>query len=144
MQLHDWVHVTDPGMHYDGDVQVQELRALCYSDRPMGYLSRYGIVFPLEEEVSPVPLTVNMLIKNGFREVEEYVGLTAPLVTYIHSSRTHCIVILKRRTHLELRRIHCDGGGLSGGLKLEYVHQLQQVMRLCGFHDMAKNFKIDL
>lgn len=74
------------------------------------------------EDISPIPLTKEILEKNGFvyhkGEKSVFGVTTAPYYVYE-----------------EFPRIYCDGNPFSvwfeEEVSIEYVHQLQHVLRLC-------------
>lgn len=77
-------------------------------------------------EVSPIPLTSEILEKNGWKWDNtrgEYVSSTFSLEWDID-------------LHEAWLRI---GGEFT---IIAYVHELQHALRLCGLHDLADNFKI--
>lgn len=76
--------------------------------------------------VKPIPLTSEILEKNGFRD---YFG-------YGYANNKGC---------------YCEGFYMNNDFtirvsnvsrKLNYVHELQHVLRLCVLNDLADNFKI--
>lgn len=85
------------------------------------------------EEVEPIPLTAEILEKNGFERQFE--------ARYSHPSSICSITIDCEVTcfFLEIlgKDITCDVR-----MGLQYVHELQHALRLCGLHKLADNFKI--
>lgn len=79
------------------------------------------------EDLSPIPLTPEILEKNGWKET-----------AYWHEYQDGKNII------------QCclpDMRGRINGIKIEhfkceYVHQLQHALRLCGLNELADNFKI--
>lgn len=71
-----------------------------------------------EDKVMPIPLTPEILEKNGIN-LDMNVDLTKPLFSMgIHANDT-CV---KKR--------------------FRYIHELQHALRLCGLEELADNFKI--
>lgn len=85
-----------------------------------------------DASLSPIPLTEDMLIANGFiydsEDGWEYCGKNyEPLIGYYPKDKFFSI----------------DYNGCSSEHKIAYVHEYQHVLRLCGLNDMADNFKIE-
>lgn len=80
------------------------------------------------EDITPIPLTPEILEKNGWNE------------------ETHCFYNEDTMCELDLRM---DNGGyvwINGGVvvcSIYYVHELQHALRLCGLNDIADNFKVE-
>lgn len=79
------------------------------------------------DKISPIPLTAEILEKNGFaynnlpfRQCWEQFGLSL-----IYNGNCYCI--------------SC---GANVSITCLGVHELQHVLRLCGLHELADNFKI--
>ena len=80
-----------------------------------------------DEQPQPIPLTPEMLVKNGWKETQ-----------YWHEYQDG------------KSTIQCclpDMRGIINGIEIEhfnceYVHQYQHLLRLCGLDDLANNFKI--
>lgn len=75
----------------------------------------------------PIPLTSEILEKNGWKETE-----------YWHEYKDSNTIIQYSLSNI---------WGIINGIeiehfKCEYVHQLQHLLRLCGLNELADNFKI--
>lgn len=98
---------------------------ILYSDKPVKVLqlSENGKY----DWVKPIPLTIEILEKNGWKETQ-----------YWHEYQDG------------KNTIQCclpDMRGIINGIeiehfKCEYVHQYQHLLRLCGLDELADNFKI--
>ena len=80
-----------------------------------------------DEQPHPIPLTPEMLVKNGWKETQ-----------YWHeyqdgkSTIQCCLPDMRGRINgIEFEHFKC-----------EYVHQYQHLLRLCGLNELADNFKI--
>ena len=90
----------------------------------------------------PIEITRDILKKNGWIE--------RPLILSWDSSvLTYYFVKDEGDTHLEFKRDtltiwfnYETGNYLDIAIPIQYVHQLQHVLRLAGMTDMANNFKI--
>lgn len=96
------------------------------------------------EDISPLPLTTEILEKNGW-DVEDacYAKYNLPdayssLEFYFHESRLRkwWEGVDEWDNHNKVRDItfqcHCS-----------YVHELQHALRLCGLNELADNFKVE-
>ena len=80
-----------------------------------------------DDQPQPVPLTPEILKKNGWEETEywhEYKDGN----TIIQYSLSNIWGIINE---IEIEHFKC-----------EYVHQLQHLLRLCGLDELADNFKV--
>ena len=99
-----------------------------------------------DDQPQPIPLTNDILKKNGW-EMKSY--MLPPYASFI---RTYYFTKDEGYTHLELKGNTLkiwfnyekgnDGVYSDIVIYVNYVHQLQQVLRLAGMTDMANNFKI--
>ena len=77
--------------------------------------------------IEPIPLTPEILEKNGWKETEywhEYKNGNTIIQCSLHK-------IWGIINEIEIEHFKC-----------EYVHQLQHLLRLCGLDELANNFKI--
>lgn len=79
------------------------------------------------EDIEPIPLTAEILEKNGWTKNSIFMELDADENTQFSWANRCGAVLYKNGWH------HCD---------CEYVHTLQHALRLCGLNDLADNFKI--
>ena len=80
-----------------------------------------------DEQPQPIPLTPEILEKNGWKETE-----------YWHEYEDGNTIIQYSLSNI---------WGIINGIeiehfKCEYVHQYQHLLRLCGLDDLADNFKV--
>ena len=94
---------------------------------------------------SPIEITAELLEANGWKR-EPY--MMAPWDSFV---RTYYFVKDEGNTHLELKSntltiwFDCkENDGVYSDILVpcKYVHQLQQVLRLAGMTELAKNFKV--
>ena len=77
--------------------------------------------------ISPIPLTPEMLVKNGWKETQYW-------HEYQDGKNTIqcCLPDMRGRINgIEIEHFKC-----------EYVHQYQHLLRLCGLNELADNFKV--
>lgn len=94
-------------------------------------------------EFEPVPLTPEILEKNGFLPSFEMGHETLCLVSseysvYYRPVDTYLYVFKRDNEHGEGDFIVSDHRNKNA----KYVHELQQALRLCGLDELADNFKI--
>ena len=99
-----------------------------------------------DDQPEPISLTNNILKKNGW-EMKSY--MLPPYASFI---RTYYFTKDEGDTHLELKgntltiwfNYEKNNEGVYSDIVIpvNYVHQLQQVLRLAGMTDMANNFKV--
>lgn len=98
-----------------------------------GHLFRVN--FPMLErinsgvEVDPIPLTPEILEKNGFVFDHDVFDGIYPMINIIYC---------------DYKLLVDDGKYIDGGenKNILYVHELQHALRLCGLTDLADNFKV--
>ena len=114
-------------------VQVVETSAIVYSfgqiDVRLAYCNDDGDGIERHDisKISPIPLTPEILEKNGWKETE-----------YCHEYQDSgniiqcCLPDMRGRINgIEIEHFKC-----------EYVHQYQHLLRLCGLNELADNFKV--
>ena len=85
-----------------------------------------------DEQPQPIPLTPEILEKNGFIKVN------SQRYDYGYPD-TDCYVKVNPKKNM----IHVNGRNANSNLySHSFVHQIQQALRLCGFNDLANNFKL--
>lgn len=82
--------------------------------------------------IEPIPITVEMLEKNGFVKVNSQ--------RYDYGCPdTDCYVKVNPKKNM----IHVNGRNANCNLYFHsFVHELQHALRLCGLAELADNFKI--
>ena len=113
---------------------------ILYGDKPVKVLqlSENGKY----DWVKPIPLTYEILKKNGFKEAALKEPNTTNLVRKWWSK--HGEIYIKEYYLARSREItYVVGGGHRMRIENIYmVHQLQHSLRLCGLDELADNFKI--
>lgn len=86
--------------------------------------------------IKPIPLTAEILEKNGFEEDEE---VFVELFVIVQS--TYSLRLWKMPLYFEF--IHRNFSTMNEmRINIKYVHELQHALRLCGLNELANNFKI--
>ena len=91
------------------------------------FLEGKGFLGSIEDTIKPIPLTSEILEKNGWKETE-----------YWHEYKDGNTIIQYSLSNI---------WGIINGVeiehfKCEYVHQYQHLLRLCGLYELADNFKV--
>ena len=88
-----------------------------------------GFLGGVDGLVRPISLTPEILEKNGFVELKLDEGSSTILWEYYP-------------WNIEYDITNDEYYGMRGEIKIEYVHQLQHILRLYGENELADNFKI--
>lgn len=138
LMIGDWVHIpmlddaTENYVCYSQVRQLYDCDLDCYAFKELKY-----------EEVKPIPLTAEILERNGFTHC-----LTAPC-GYYHAPICDMFDILFHASedtyedtwHTEVFTDHNDNNFVL--FNLCYVHELQNALRLCGLSDLADKLKME-
>ena len=84
-------------------------------------------------QVMPIPLTAEILDENDFWIVEDDIRYSGDSEVWIHTDGEH-LDIEKFEGRFQCYEIP--------DMQFNYVHQIQQALRLCGLNDLANNFKV--
>lgn len=126
LMLGDWV------LWKNKNVQIVRTCALVYSfghiDVGLAHCNDYNVIECHDiSKISPIPLTYEILKKNGWKDAEFWCEYQAEEAT-IQS----CLPDMRGRINgIEIEHFKC-----------EYVHQYQHLLRLCGLDELADNFRI--
>lgn len=84
------------------------------------------------ENIEPIPITIEILTKNGFTKVNSQ--------RYDYGCPdTDCYVKVNPKKNM----IHVNGRNANCNLYYHsFIHELQHALRLCGLNEFADNFKI--
>jgi hypothetical protein len=123
LMIGDWVYNT----HNKKAERVVEIRE-------DGVMLDYNDIYPYDE-IEPIPLTAEILEKNGFIN-EEIRVLTTPFLR----QRAWCKVqvfefkpFYRAKQEINRYRLMIGGKDSSGiDIHINYVHELQHALRLCG------------
>lgn len=115
LQLGDWVScLGDP---------VSVVSLSFNDDEPIGIMSPLKKIFTFgEKDVYPVRLDESMIVQNNFNP---------EVITWWRPSADNSFKI-----------VIIINGCISLCMKIEYVHELQHALRLCGLSELANNLKI--
>ena len=87
----------------------------------------------MDDQPEPIPLTPEILEKNDFWIEEDDIRYHEDSEMWVHSDVEY-LTIEKFEGRFQCYNIP--------SMQLNYVHQIQQVLRLAGMTEMANNFKI--
>lgn len=135
LQLNDLVN-------YEGHATSVQVLRLGENIRNIGVESPFGNVFPKEDEIQPIPLTAEILKINGFQQKN------GELVWYSDTdSIDNVFISVATRGNNSVRRIEIKNKGLHFANDVMpdgiAVHEFQHLLRVCGFNDLADNFKVE-
>ena len=83
--------------------------------------------------IEPIPLTAEILDENDFWIVEDDIRYCGDSEVWIHTYVEH-LDIEKFEGRFQCYEIP--------DMQFNYVHQIQQALRLCGLNELADNFKV--
>lgn len=93
------------------------------------------------EYLQAFPLTPEILAKNGYQKKGRYTSFfrdNSCMITIYHAPS----VKIEGEVFPGPINIVLEGATFDVNMTLESVHQLQNVLRMCGLDEMADNFKI--
>lgn len=107
---------------------------------PFGFLDVEGILTSFgEEEIFPIPLTKEILEKNGFKQYNEKLGDQIIEGSWsVYDRNINVCEIYESKDGWDLT----INNGEYTICKCPHVHTLQHALRLYGFSDLADNFKV--
>jgi hypothetical protein len=123
LMIGDWVMINSISYY-----QVEQIRM------EFGELRIYlkgTEVFATENEIMPIPLTPEILEKNGFK-------WTTRKSYMVSRTGTVCMIWGFYKDCLSISDHSDDGGCQISSLKCKFVHQLQHALRLCGISEQIK------
>lgn len=123
--LGDYVNIAD----YDFPEAVGVVKEIHANGEEM-YISIDGQVYDVlsDKDISVLFLSKTFFLENGFKELQIYKDFT---------------LLYNKDIKVAVKIIHgncfkCE----INGIKLEYVHEFQHLMRLFGLYDYANNLKV--
>lgn len=114
----DWVCLKDDAQ-YESPMKVDGILVHNISLEGEGFLG------DADEIISPIPLTAEIMEKNGFNR-------------YYESN----FYSLLNGFNVAIADEHYITSAFNVAITVYYVHELQHALRLCGFNDIADNFKV--
>lgn len=135
IQIGDWVSC------FGDPVRVTAVRTV-YDDRTYSICIMSSLkieYFFKEENAKPVPLTTDILINNGFGQ--DTIG--SGLILHIDNSE-NLYVLVNYRHNGECRNVEISNKMYNLLCPIQYVHELQHALRLCGLFELADKLIIDI
>ena len=125
LMLGDYVNIAD----YDLPEAVGVVEEIYVNGKEM-YISIDGQAYDIlsDKDISVLFLSKTFFLENGFKELQVYKSFT---------------LLYNKDIKVSVKIIHgncfkCE----INGIKLEYVHEFQHLMRLLGLFDYANNLKV--
>ena len=104
-----------------------------------------GFLGDADEIISPIPLTAEILEKNGFKykTTDWDVVYEGPHYGKYNLKKFH-VLIGKENVALASHYDYIGQGDVDAHVfaYINYVHELQHALRLCGLNELANNFKL--
>lgn len=123
----DWIETLNQNKEVCR-VQVNEIQEKQVS---FSYMNHYYLGASYEN-IKPIPLTEKIIFLNGFRLDEEWdeyrIELNKTYFSLEYDARKESYITIST---------------YSKPIYIKYVHELQHLLRLCGWSDMADNFKLE-
>lgn len=126
LQLNDLVS-------YEGHATSVQVLRLGENIRRIGIESSRGNVFPEEDEIQPIPLTAEILEKNGFVRDGCIIGEDGYRCDSYNLNDSQVWGYLTK----EGFDIAFGGRNQPNDIIIKYVHELQRVLRCCDLWDLA-------
>lgn len=108
-----------------------------WGDGSVHFACGHPYLWEYNNKFSPIPLTAEILEKNGFKIKEKWAQIgnfgNSPLIMW-HFADDHIL----RHYKAELEVHQNDTGKVHVHIPCEYVHQLQHALRLCGIDKEIK------
>lgn len=112
------------GTHRETDIEFRRaLKSIEYSFK--------------SEYIKPIPLTTDILTNNGF--TQDTIG--SGLILHIDNSE-NLYVLVNYRHNGECRNVEISNKMYNLLCPIQYVHELQHALRLCGLSELAENLKV--
>lgn len=115
-----------------------------YNDKAIITLAVDGFIDALESEVEPIPLTTEILEKNGFHTNYDHTLLGSRIYHRMCGKYNEYEVVVRMLNGWIKIKSHDDRVTdiLAIDIQPRFVHQLQHALRLGGLNELADNFKI--
>lgn len=137
LMIGDWVAIQDSPKYY----KVESIDILTRGDACRLVYDHY-IVDTWCDRVYPIPLTAEILEMNGFegspiKDMYLHMGLweRCQLKVELYPSEGSSVFVYADKVSVNMYVPHIL-------LYINYVHELQHALRLCGLNELADNFKI--
>lgn len=126
LMIGDWVRIK-------GHLDYDKVREIAKDENMQWYISfACSATLFRAYEFEPIPLTPEILEKNGFIKVN------SQRYDYGYPD-TDCYVKVNPKKNM----IHVNGRNANSNLySHSFVHELQRALRLCGLNELADNFKV--
>lgn len=150
LMLGDWIVVHDHGWNSDGTEWNADVSAKITDIGDGGICAENGGDEWLNMEygrIDPVPLTREILEKNGFKKRENDIYHIGPRYVLTGGVEDYLVIVMPEDPPVHgvkfLTEIHTNCIGKSGvntlhNCDIEYVHQLQHALRICGIEKEIK------
>ena len=141
LMLGDWVQVDNPSFDInnrigyiigieskEGHVHPSTFN-ICFKEDDGGICHYVGC---RKYNVKPIPLTREILEKNGFVDWSDHSRTTRSCSMLLDKNTSICVQVTDGNDSIFLQIHRCGAGSFEHRMNIKYVHQLQQLFRLCG------------
>ena len=137
LMVADWVRITIEGHRYPAVVHTIKLNTeeieVAYLAAPGDWEDGYGY-----DDFEPIPLTPEILELNGFKSTAGRTVWEMEIEKkYINIWGTHALSF-----SLNIPYLH-GYKWIMQDVPINYVHELQHLLRLCGLTELANDFKVE-
>lgn len=134
LMIGDWVMYSGQYFKVDGYFRITNTLCLKYNGKTAYY--KDGTI--VAEDSEPIPLTAEILEKNGFKkDIGGYLWTDD-----IHNQEQVYVEVAFRHDGTCRRCEIRNHNDTFASNRIQFVHELQHTLRLCGLNDFADNFKI--
>ena len=132
LMIDDWVRIVEPSKYAGAIGRIKTLRD--HKDEENAYFKVFlrnntihiGIEDICSEDIRPIPLTTEILVKNGFKDYDSFATLDTEKYRVIYAFDGF-ITIVDDDNQRKVSYLECDD-----------VHVLQHAMRICGIEKEIK------
>lgn len=136
LMIGDWVRIK-------GHLDYDKVREIAKDENMQWYISfACSATLFRAYEFEPIPLTPEILEKNGF-EMFKYDGWVHYYRIFGNSAIPFVLHSMIGGEMLSQEvDIFSTSTDTNCGIEINYVHELQHALRLCGLNELADNFKV--
>lgn len=115
---------------FDGSKIIAKVTG--FNDGIVYGVSEYGTHWCQISKIEPIPLTPEIIEKNGFRKSISPPGIHAKCYEIENKDEKYCLTIANYNKYKRLLLDIDSEDSECFNIKCDYVHQLQHALKLCG------------
>ena len=137
LMIGDWIAIDEPDRYAGATGQIKSLQYHQEGDAAYFHVfiqGKFGYVLRevCSDDIRPIPLTPEILEKNGFRKSVSPPGIHARCYELDNKKDRYNLTIADYNKYKRLLLDIDSEDSECFNIKCDYVHQLQQALRLCG------------